>query len=73
MTDFTTPCTTVCSLDPFSSEVEPQDPPTANSISILKDEIQEYLERLRLAICADLQCIDAKLVELDQRVTTLEP
>lgn len=66
--DYDTPCTSVCNLEPFSSQVEPQDPPTANSISILKDEIQDYLERLRSRICADLQCIDEKLQDLNDRV-----
>ncbi len=68
MPDFNVPCDTVCDIEPFSSEVEPQDPPTANSISILKDEIQDYLERLRSAICVDLKCIDDKLTDLDTRV-----
>ena len=68
MPEFDDPCTSICNLEPFQSEVEPQDPPTANSISILKDEVQDYLERMRLALCADLQCIDDKLKDLDTRV-----
>jgi hypothetical protein len=53
-------CTSLCDIEPFSSEVEPQDPPTASSITIMRDEIQDYLARFREALCADLRCIDAQ-------------
>lgn len=51
-------CTSLCDIEPFSSEVEPQDPPTASSITIMRDEIQDYLARFRAALCEDLRCID---------------
>lgn len=73
MTSFDIPCNSVCDLPPFSSEVEPQDPPTANSISIMRDEIQSYMRRLLEALCEDLDCINNKLVDLNDRVTALEP
>jgi hypothetical protein len=54
-----------CDIQPFSSSVVPQDPPTANSIRILQQEIQQYLNRLRDAVCALQDRID----QLEQRVT----
>lgn len=60
--------TQVCDLPPFSSQVVPQDPPTANSLRIMQQEIQSYLNLLREAVCADLQAMDDRLTTLEQRV-----
>lgn len=43
-----------CLLKPFSSQVTPQDPVTANSVTILQQEIAAYLRLLKAATCLDL-------------------
>lgn len=58
-----------CDLQPFVSQVVPQNPVTSNSLEIMKQEIERYLQRMRDALCADLQDFDARLTDLEQRVT----
>lgn len=57
-----------CDLPPFSASVVPQDPPTANSLRIMQDEIQRYLNLLRAAVCADLQVLEDRVTTLERRV-----
>jgi len=57
-----------CDLPPFSASVVPQDPPTSNSLRIMQEEIQRYLNLLRAAMCADLQVLEDRLTTLEQRV-----
>lgn len=55
--------TQVCDLPPFKGQVTPQDPPTANSIELVRDEIERYLALLSLAACADLTSLGARVEE----------
>ena len=57
-----------CELPPFSSQVVPQDPTTANSLRIMQQEIQSYLNLFRDAVCADLQALEERMTTLEQRV-----
>lgn len=72
MTSFSVPCTQTCSIEPFKNPVTAQDPVTSDSINLLSEAIEQYLQRFVEAVCADMQCIDEKLNELDERVTALE-
>lgn len=65
-------CTNVQTLPPFSSQVTAQDPPTANSIELLKQEIQSYLRRLRTALLADVECLCDRIEAIETRLTALE-
>lgn len=57
-----------CDLPPFSSQVVPQDPVTSNSVRLMQDEIQRYLNLLRSAMCADLQVLEDRITTLERRV-----
>lgn len=57
-----------CDIKPFVLQVTAQDPPTANSIQLPLEELQRYLERLREAICTDLQALEERITTLEQRV-----
>ncbi len=58
--------TQACNLPPFKSQVTPQDPPTANSIELLRDEIERYLQLLKDGTCADLTSLGARVEECCQ-------
>lgn len=62
------PCTETCDFEPFNSVVTPE----GSDVDILRNEIQDYLTRLKDQICADLQCIDQRIAALEARVTALE-
>jgi len=58
----------VCDLPPFSSQLTPQDPPTAHSIELLRDEVERYLRELHEKMCADVTALRDCLVEIEDRV-----
>lgn len=72
MSSFDVPCNTVCNLPPFKSHVTAQDPVTSDSVTLLQEDIEQYLALVRDALCQDLACIDEKLVELESRISALE-
>jgi hypothetical protein len=61
-------CTQTCDLDPFNSVVTPE----SSDVDILRTEVEDYLRRLLVAVCADITCLEAQIDALDARVTALE-
>jgi hypothetical protein len=63
-------CNTTCNIEPFLAEVTMTD--DISSVEVVVQDVQDYLERLRTAICADLNCIETDIAALDARITALE-
>lgn len=61
-------CIQACAIAPFNSVVTPESP----DVEILRTEVEDYLRRLRDAVCADITCLEAKIDALDARITALE-
>lgn len=61
-------CTEACDIAPFNSVVTPE----SSDVEILRTEIEDYLRRLRDAVCSDITCLEAKIDALDARITALE-
>ncbi len=57
-----------CAFPPFSSALTPQDPPTAHSIELLRDEVERYLREFKERVCSDLTSLKECLVEIENRV-----
>jgi len=63
-----------CNVEPFRYQATPQPDGIegASSNQINEQSLEDYLSRLKDAICADLQAIEAVLASLESRVTALE-
>lgn len=48
-----THCDEVCGLDPFNSQITPE----GRDLEILRYELEDYLRRLKDAICSDINCL----------------
>ncbi len=57
-----------CDLEPFNSVVTPE----SSDVEILRTEIEDYLRRLRDAVCTDITFLEARIDALDVRITALE-
>ena len=61
MTDLTTP-PRVCSIEPFVSSIVAQPgslEEAASALELLKREVEDYLDRLREAVCNDITAIQS--------------
>ena len=63
-----TSCDGICQLEPFRSAVTPE----TSDVEILRQELEDYMLRLKDQLCEDIRCLDAKIAALDARVTALE-
>jgi len=63
-----------CNVEPFRYQATPQSGAEtgASSNQINEQALEGYLSRLIEAVCADLTAIQARLDDLEARVTTLE-
>lgn len=62
MTDFQT-----CDQEPFVTDVTAQDrslEAAAQAVELLAQQIEGYLQRLRAAVCADLQTLQAEIADI---------
>lgn len=55
----------VCDLEPFVSQVTTTEPPTGHAVTLIQQEIEAYLKRMKDAVCEDM-------TELEARVTSIE-
>lgn len=63
-----TSCDGICDFQPFKSSVTPE----GSDVEILRQEIEDYILRLRDQICADIRCLEDLIAALDVRITALE-
>lgn len=54
-------CNNVSALPIFRFQSTPQDPPTAYQIETSQKQVEDYLNRLRTALIADLDCLCASI------------
>jgi hypothetical protein len=56
---------TTCSLEPFVSQVTSTEPPTGHAVTLIQQEIEAYLKRLKDAICTDLTALEARVTAIE--------
>jgi polyhydroxyalkanoate synthesis regulator phasin len=63
-----------CDLEPFRYQATPQPigEQGASANQINEQFLEDYLSRLREAVCADLQELQSRITALEARVTALE-
>lgn len=64
-----------CNVEPFRYQATPQPVGDhgASANQINEQYLEAYLERLRQAVCADLQGLQSRIEALEARVAALEP
>ena len=62
-----------CNLEPFRYQATPQtELAGASSNQINEQALEDYLSRLIVAVCTDLQVIETRLEAIEARLTALE-
>lgn len=51
----------VCDLEPFVSQVTCTEPPSGHAVTLIQQEIEAYLKRLKDSVCDDLTAVYARL------------
>lgn len=67
--------TDTCNIEPFRYQATPQPVGEhgASANQINEQHLEDYLERLRQAVCADVQALQSRVAALEARVAELEP
>lgn len=66
-------CNSVSEFPPFRYQSTSTEPPTGFQVETSQKNIEDYLNRLKTAIEADMDCLCTKIQELESRVEALEP
>lgn len=67
--------TDTCNIEPFRYQATPQPVGDhgASANQINEQYLEDYLERLRQAVCADLQGLQSRIAALEAQVAALTP
>jgi hypothetical protein len=55
----------ICDLEPFVSQVTCTEPPTGHAVTLVQQEIEAYLKRMKDALCDDIADLYARIAAIE--------
>jgi hypothetical protein len=55
----------ICDLEPFVSQVTCTEPPSGHAVTLIQQELEAYLKRLKDALCSDVAALQARMTVIE--------